>query len=166
MTAVGYGWLAQRYGVEPVQPLPVRSEIGGSRATHRDGDLRREVYPESYRPGDTPAEHLAFALKREGVHLECLARLFRRPELRPELEQWIAREPTGAYARRACFLYEWLMPEPLPVSGVSAGNYVDALDAGRCIVGQAVNRPRWRVRSPASPGGYSGSEYPNSGTRG
>ena len=148
-SVAGYGWLMQHYGVEPVQPLPVRSEIGGSRASHgggKDADGRREVYPEAYRPEDSPAGHLAFALKREGVHLECLARLFRQPDWRLVLMQWLAREPSGAYVRRACFLYEWLMPEPLPVSGVSAGNYVDALDAGRCIVGQAVNRPRWRVR--------------------
>lgn len=148
-TVAGYGWLMQHCGVEPVQPLPVRSEIGGSRTTHafgQDADGRREVYPEAYRPEDTPAGHLAFALKREGVNLECLARLFQRPQWRTVLAQWLAREPSGAYVRRACFLYEWLMPEPLPVPGVRAGNYVDALDAGRYLVGQAVNQPRWRVR--------------------
>lgn len=71
-TVAGYGWLMQHYGVEPVQPLPVRSEIGGGRATHafgQDADGRREVYPDAYRPEDTPAGHLAFALKREGVQL-------------------------------------------------------------------------------------------------
>jgi hypothetical protein len=43
-----------------------------------------------------------------------LARLFERagPVF---IQAWIAAEPTGQYARRAAFLYEWLTSESLQV---------------------------------------------------
>lgn len=146
MAPVGYQWLASTFQVTPTQPWGVRSEIAGTRASFGDGDLRREVYPEAYRPPPTFSGHLAFAFKHEGLHLEFLARLFRREEVRLALEEWIRREPTGAYARRAGFFYELLMPDPLGVPGVTRGNYVDALDPKEYVVGTAINQPRWRVR--------------------
>ncbi len=92
------------------------------------------------------AGHLAFAFKHEGIHLEFLARLF---AVAPpsELEAWVASEPTGQYARRAGFFYEYLTGQMLGVPSVVAGNYVAALDAAVYLTAsQAVNNPRWRVR--------------------
>ncbi|MFM0737905.1 hypothetical protein PQQ51_11740 [Paraburkholderia xenovorans] len=113
MPQVGYQWLSNTYGVVPVHPFAVRSEIGRVRSTSTDGDIRREIYPEAYRPAANLPGHLGFAFRCEGIHLEFLARLYALPAVRSELEAWIAREPTGAYARRACFFYEWLMPQVL-----------------------------------------------------
>jgi hypothetical protein len=98
------------------------------------------------RPADTLAGHLTFALKHEGVHLEFLARLY---AVMPtdELEAWIAAEPTGQYARRAGFFYEFLTGLQLGSPGVAAGNYVAALDADDYLTAsRPVNNPRWRVR--------------------
>ena len=108
--------------------------------------IRREVYPENYRPRPALREHLTFAFKHEGVHLEFLVRLYQLPEVGAELEQWISDEPTGAYARRAGFFYEWLMPEPLAFAGVTQGNYVDAVDSESFLTGAPINIQRWRVR--------------------
>ena len=146
LAPIGYSWLANTFKVTPVQPWAVRSEIAGTRASFRDGDLHREVYPEAYRPAPTFSGHLTFAFKHEGMHLEFLARLFRHEEVRLALEDWIRREPTGAYARRAGFFYEWLMSAPLGLPSVTRGNYVDALDPKAYLVGTAINQPRWRVR--------------------
>jgi len=146
MPRIGYQWLSHTYGVHPVHPFAVQSYIGRSRSTSMRDGIRQEVYTEHYRPDPTLAEHLTFALKHEGVHLEFLARLYRLPEVRTALEQWISSEPTGAYARRAGFFYEWLMPEPLAFAGVARGNYVDALDSERFFVGAPNNNQRWRVR--------------------
>ncbi|MBI3773301.1 MAG: Fic family protein [Gammaproteobacteria bacterium] len=146
MSSIGYQWLSETYHVVPVQPFAVRSEIGRIRSTATDGDTRHEIYTESYRPGPMLRDHLTFALKYEGIHLEFLARLFQLPAVRNYLEAWIAEESTGAYARRACFFYEWLTAEPLSAPGVTRGNYVDALDSDEFFVGAPVNNTRWRVR--------------------
>ncbi|ABE35523.1 fic/DOC family protein [Paraburkholderia xenovorans LB400] len=146
MPQIGYQWLSSKCGVVPVHPFAVQSEIGRARSTSTDGDIRREIYPEPYRPTASLTDNLTFAFRHEGIHLEFLARLYALPSVRKELEAWIAREPTGAYARRACFFYEWLMPAPLDAPGVSKGNYVDALNPEEFVVGASINNTRWRVR--------------------
>jgi len=147
MPTIGHDWLAREFQIEPVHPFPVVSKVGKSRSTTRIDDVRNEVYPESYRPANNLSDHLAFALKYEGIHLEFLARLYALAETKQALEQWALREPTGAFARRACFLYEWLMPnEQLAVPDCTQGNYVDALNPEDYFVGAAINNRRWRVR--------------------
>ena len=143
---IGYRWLAGTYGIEPVQPFRIDSQIGRSRSTVREHGLTHQQYVAAARPDDTLPGHLTFALRHEGVHLEFLSRLFAAIEP-AELETWIAEEPTGQYARRACFLYEWLTTRELHFPGVTAGNYVNALDPEACLTASApVNNPRWRVR--------------------
>lgn len=146
MPNIGYVWLSREYGITPVQPFPVSSEIGKSRSTTQVGDLRNEVYQEVYRPQPQLSDHLAFALRYEGVHLEFLARLFAHEGAKKALELWITREPTGIFARRACFFYEWLMSDELDVLPAKRGNYVDALNPEEYFAGSAVNNPRWRIR--------------------
>ena len=150
---IGYQWLADRYGVSPVQAFRTDSAIAKSRATLREDGYVHEYYPAVARPADSLAAHVAFALKHEGVHLEFLARLF---DVLPatELDAWIASEPTGQYARRAGFFYEYLTGRQLAFSGVVAGNYVSALDEGAYLTATVpVNNPRWRIRDnlPGSP---------------
>lgn len=150
---IGYRWLAERYGISTVQAFRTDSAIGKSRATVRDDGRVHERHPPVARPAATLAAHLTFALKHEGVHLEFLARLFDAAPV-AELEAWVAREPTGQYARRAGFFYEYLTGRPLAFPGVVAGNYVDALDREVYLTaGQPTNNPRWRVRDnlPGSP---------------
>ena len=118
---IGYRWLAQHYGVSPVQAFRIDSAIARSRATVRKDGYSHQYYPASARPADTLAAHLGFALKHEGIHLEFLARLL---DVGPvaELEAWVAAEPTGQYARRAGFFYEYLTGRRLAFPGVVAGN--------------------------------------------
>ncbi|MCL6262067.1 Fic family protein [Craterilacuibacter sp. RT1T] len=146
MPTIGYQWLAKAHDIDPVHPFAVQSTIGSSRTTLLENDLRREVYPESYRPAETLKDQLTFALKHEEVHLEFLSRLFQRPAIKEALTAWVHAEPTGAYARRAGFLYEWLTGGQLDFAGVARGNYVDALDDKRYLTGAPINNPRWRVR--------------------
>jgi len=82
---IGYRWLAQQYGVSPVQAFRTDSAIARSRATVRKDGCTHQYYPSSARPADTLAAHLGFALKHEGIHLEFLARLFDVPSSRPGL---------------------------------------------------------------------------------
>lgn len=143
---IGYRWLADRYGVVAVQAFRVDSAIGTSRATVRDNGYVHEQYPPAARPVASLAGHLTFALKHEGVHLEFLARLFDAAPA-AELEAWVAAEPTGQYARRAGFFYEYLTGRRLDVPGVAAGNYVTALDEQTYLTAtRSTNNQRWRVR--------------------
>jgi hypothetical protein len=144
--AIGCRWLAQRFGVDAVQPLRVESAIARARTTVRDAGLTRETYPAVARPADTLAGHLTFALKHEAVHLEFLARLFDAIDA-AELDAWVRSEPTGQYARRAGFLFEFLTDRRLDFAGVEAGSYVNALDPDQQLTSTAPrNVRRWRVR--------------------
>ncbi|MFJ5299360.1 Fic family protein [Pseudomonas sp. NPDC088368] len=141
----GYAWLAQTYKITPCQPFKVRSVIASVRKDSLiDGVLER-TFPAQYQPGPTLAEHLTFAFKREPVHLEFLARLF--SVIDPtELEGWITSEPTGQYARKACFLYEWLGNPKLSSPDLEKGNYVEFLDARHYLVSEKPARnARWRI---------------------
>lgn len=143
---IGYRWLAEHYGVEPVQPFRFDSQLAKSRSTERVEGVAHEFYPAHFKPADTLSGHLTFAFKREGVHLEFLARLFDATPA-AELDAWIDAEPTGQYARRAGFFYEWLTDRRLAFGGVSVGNYIDALDENLYLTAtQPVNNQRWRVR--------------------
>ncbi len=144
---IGYRWLGERYGVATVQALPIESRIGPSRRSIQHDGITREIHTAAIRPADSLAAHLTFALKHEGVHLEFLARLFNKaPEA--EMAAWVNSERTGEYARRAGFLWEWLNGRELQgVAPVSAGNYVDALNAETHLVSTApIRNARWRVR--------------------
>ena len=150
---IGYAWLAARYDVQAIQPLPLESRIGRRRQTYDQAGRRLEYYTEAMRPQGTLGAHLTFALKHEGVALEFLARLFGALPAEA-LADWIRSEPTGQYARRAGFLYEWLTGNTLAVEGVG-GNYRDALDPELYVTaanGGCRNR-RWRINDnlPGTP---------------
>jgi hypothetical protein len=151
---LGGAWLAEHFNAFPVQPLPVRSQIGSRRSTSTLDDQRVETYLASARLDPSPAAHLNFMLKHEGVPLELLARVFDRIDP-ADLVSWIHDEPTGQYARRACFLFEWITGRLLPVGAdVAGGNYVDALPKKEMVVAVAgVVNTRWRVRDnlPGTP---------------
>lgn len=144
---IGYQWLSETYGVEPAQTFPVTSRIGKTRATTTTDGIRTDSYPEPYRPDANLAGHLSFALKYEGVHLEFLARLFASLS-KDDIEAWVNREPSGQYARRAGFFYEWLTGQQLDFPGVSVGNYVSALPEDEYLTrSEPLKVARWRVRN-------------------
>jgi hypothetical protein len=144
--AIGYRWLIERYGLTVVQPLHVETAIGPSRALVHDGIRELRTVQEPLRPEATLAGHLGFALKHEGVHLETLSRLFAVAPA-AEIADWIRREPTGQYARRAGFFYEKLTRRSLDVPDTTRGNYIAAIDSDRELtIAVPINNPRWRVR--------------------
>jgi hypothetical protein len=92
-----------------------------------NGDITEEVYPPKYWPGDTLGDHLEFALKYDGTNLAILASLFQEIKEKDILE-YIRSKPTGKYARRLWFLYEFLTGETLPLYDLKQGNYIDLLE--------------------------------------
>ena len=143
---IGYRWLIERYGLTVTQPLRFETTIGPTRATLNDGRTELRTVQELLRPEESLAGHLGFALKHEGVHLEALSRLFTAAPA-AEIEAWVRREPTGRYARRTGFLYEWLTGKRLDVPDTTRGNYIPALDPElELTCPRPTNNARWRVR--------------------
>jgi len=124
----GYAALIETYGLDVI-PNWHRSLVTPS-GIHRmssTGGVVEEVYPPKYWPGDTLGDHLEFALKYDGTNLAILASLFQKIEERDFLG-YVRSKPTGKYARRLWFLYEFLTGETLPLDDVKRGNYIDLLD--------------------------------------
>ena len=144
---LGGAWLVQAFQLPWPEDLPVVSRMGGRRATQVTANGWLETWPEAARPSADVVSHLLFHLRHEVPHLGLLARLFE--QIGPDVIQtWVDTEPTGQYARRAAFLYEWLTGKMLSVPEGLAGNYVDALDGTRRVVastGRGQRVPRWRV---------------------
>ena len=126
-------------------PLPaVRSEIitGGRRTRIADG-LVVEQYPRGYAPKGLIGQ-LKFAMRYEPCDLGVLKAVF--GELGPKpVQDWIRQEPTGAYARRAWYLYETLTGITLDVPEVPPTGYVDVLDRDLHVTCEPVRVRRQRV---------------------
>ena len=143
------------YGLELVMPLPVLSRIGGRRSTQVVDGITTETFVETMRPSASLRGHLTFHLKHEVPHLELLARLFALVDPQ-ELVEWIEDEPSGQYAKRAGFLFEWLTGRELALRVEPAGGYVNVIDALKLVAAspdRAVPNRRWRVRDnlPGTP---------------
>lgn len=70
---------------------------------------------------------LSFAFRYEGVNLQVLARLF-AAVAKEEIEAIVRATPTGAFARRLWFLYEWLMEQRLDIGDPGKVRFIPVLD--------------------------------------
>ena len=124
----GYAALTEQYGLDVI-PNWHRSFVVTT-GTHRvdsTGGVIEEVYPSKYWPGNMLGDHLEFALKYDGTNLAILASLFQAVTVESFLE-YVQSKPTGKYARRLWFLYEFLTHKTLPLDDVKQGNYIDLLE--------------------------------------
>lgn len=124
----GYAALIERYGLDVV-PNWHRSLVatGGPHRIDSTGRVVAEIYPSVYWPGEGLGDHLEFALKYDGTNLAILDSLFHVAPPQ-EVLGYIQSKPTGKYARRLWFLYEFLTGERLPLDDLERGNYVDLLE--------------------------------------
>ncbi len=84
------------------------------------------------------------ALKYEGLDLAVLKRLF--SALAPaHIEAIVRAKPTGSYARRIWFLYEWLMGKRLDLLDAERGAYEPVVDREQQWAVPGENSPRHRV---------------------
>lgn len=140
----GYLLLQQRYGLGCL-PHHVESFVThGMRRTHTTPEKTLETYPRRYWPGEGDFDHLEFALKREGLHLQLLRVLL--PRLPADaVTAYVQSKPTSAYARRIWFLYEEFSGQRLTLGDVTQGNYVELLDSQDYYTSPAIRSPRHRV---------------------
>jgi Fic family protein len=126
---VGYAWLQEKFEVIGI-PNWHRSSVSTTTAHSekiQDGFVD-EVFRTQYWPGEKVGDHLEFALKYDGVNLALLSLIFEKVS-QEELTEYIKSKPTGKYARRIWFFYEFLTGKQLPVDDMTTGNYIDALEA-------------------------------------
>ncbi len=145
----GYAALIAAHGLRV--PLPDELiAIGEKHTMRREGRWR--IMTPRYRPADTISAHLDLALRYEGVDLAVLNALFR---VMPQgvIEDWVRSEPTGQYARRIWFLFEWLTGRRLDLPDAAKAPYVGILDQDRqfAVRGETVTRYRVRNNLPGTP---------------
>ncbi len=148
-TPAGYAALIGAYDLRV--PLPRTLSATGQR--HR---LLEEAGWRIYSPRHSPKAslegHLTFALKYEGLDLAVLSRLFDATGP-TDVAALVKAKPTGAYARRIWFLYEWLTGRQLDLPNADRGAYAPVVDPNRQYAAPAETSPRHRVKNnlPGTP---------------
>ena len=146
---IGIMWIIQHTGIEPVLPIYHSSSIGSRRQDFRHNGFVHQVYQSIMRPSATMTAHLQFHLRHEVVHFEFLSRLFTALDGQ-EIQAWVDEEPTGQYARRCAFLYEFLSVKKLNPPQALGGNYVDAIDDDKLVTASKAfikKERRWRINN-------------------
>jgi hypothetical protein len=145
----GYAALVERF--ELAVPLPPR--LSGTALRHHPPVYADwQLLTPRHRPADSLEEQLVFALKWEGLELGVLAALFKVVP-REELARIVRATPTGAFARRIWFLYEWLTPHTLDVPDPGKVRSVPVVDPEQqvgLVAGTASSRHKVVDNLPGS----------------
>ncbi len=148
-TPAGYAALIDAYKLAVALPRTL-SAIGERHKVKEQGGWR--ILTPRHAPSANLEGHLTFALKNEGLDLAVLNRLFHAVEAR-EIEALVRAKPTGGYARRIWFLYEWLTGKLLDLPAPTSGRYVPVVDPTQqwAIPGELSPRQRVRNNLPGTP---------------
>ena len=148
-TPVGYAAIISAYDLRV--PLPnVLAAIGERHHVRSEAGWR--ILTPRHAPAAELGAHLTFALKYEGVDLAVLKRLF--SSVKPsEIEAIVRATPTGSYARRIWFLYEWLTGKTLDAPDAEKGTYEPVVDPEQQWAIPGENSARHHVRNnlPGTP---------------
>lgn len=147
-TPAGYAALFDAFKLN----APIPRTLAATSDRHivkRDGGW--QILTPRHAPGPTIEGHLTFAIKNEGLDLALLSELFKKIGPQP-IEEIVRSRPTGKYARRIWFLYEWLTNTELDLEDATKGSYVSLVDPDKqyAIAGTNVKRQRVRNNLPGS----------------
>ena len=148
-TPTGYAALIGAYGLRV--PLPrTLSATGERHRIQEEGGWR--IYSPRHAPEASLEGHLTFALKYEGLDLAVLKRLFAATGPSP-VAALVRARPTGSYARRSWFLYEWLTGTRLDLPNADRGVYALIVDPDRQFAARGETSSRHRVKNnlPGTP---------------
>jgi hypothetical protein len=142
MSLVGYEYLCHSLRLTSFSPGRPALIKPVTRIEPTDAFLAipRHVAPDT----EDPVEHVLFALKHEGTDLQILAEALPKIDA-PSLLAALRRQPTGAYIRTACYLWERFTGDRLTDLPEVAGPTVDVFDTDRYITGPSRRDARWRV---------------------
>lgn len=128
MRPAGYAWLLSRFGLTALPNWHSSFVVAtGGRQQKVQGGRVEDIYSLQYWPGEKIGDHLEFALKYDGVSLSSLKVIF-DAVAETELVDYIKSKPTGKYARRIWFFFEFLTDRRLSIDDLSKGNYLEVLE--------------------------------------
>lgn len=142
---LGNAWLRDNFGLS-ITPLTKECRLG-SRPKVVPGDgVEWEYFPKSYAPEPNPLAHIEFVLKYDHLHLELLRQVFQRMP-QEEVAAWVGKQPTGKWARRVGYLYEFLTGKDLDPKALRVGgNYTPLLEEKRYVVAaNPIKVQSWRI---------------------
>jgi hypothetical protein len=142
----GYDYLILRFGLNvfPNWHSSFISEHGISRSYISNGKTT-DIYPLSYWPGEGVGEQIEFALKYDGFNMGILSEAFKFVS-ESEIIDYIQSKPTGKYARRIWFIYEFITGKTLPLENIKTGNYIDVLESELyCSAKKGIKVKRQRI---------------------
>ncbi|GGG51969.1 Fic family protein [Bizionia arctica] len=144
---VGYALLLEFLMQETKKsaPLPRRLAIITNKHQRYDTDTW-QVFTKRHKPNDDIISHIIFALKYEGINLYILKQVFLNLEVET-IKEYILTEPTGQYARRIWFLYEWLLEKTIDIQDLKTSSYVEIVNTKLQYPGPTVNSTRHRVKN-------------------
>ena len=145
--SAGSLWLKEYYHLERYS-LTHSSYIGNNESIEltAKGNIE-QVYGIKYAlADDSPLLHLEFSLKYDHLDLDFLKAVFQKIPV-ADIVAFIEASPSGRYARKIGFLYEFLMGLQLELTKTITGNYVDILEEGKYITGNTIKDTRWRINN-------------------
>jgi len=147
MPAIGYEHLIRHFSLD-VRPL--QRPASTSASVNRRVDAPNQVlFPRTVAYQDSPVGHLEFALRHEGVNLEVIDAAFEHIPA-DALVTALASAPNAAALRRACFLWEWLTGQTLPITTTPNAGYVDLFPSDLYVTAtRSTNNQKYRVRNNA-----------------
>ena len=107
-------------------------------------NIELHLYSKSYQIEKNPISHLEFALKHEGFNLLIIKQVLFLIKAQV-VTNYIQTSPTGKYARKIWFLYEFLLDEKLPLENIERGTYVNLLDEDLYYCGVPRKSQRHRI---------------------
>ncbi len=120
----GYAALFERFDLQ----VPLPSRLSAIAERHHPWSTEDwQLFTPRHAPENTLAGQIQFALKWEGVQLGLLAALFRAVAAE-DIAAIIGKTPTGVYARRLWFLYEWVTGQTLPLPALGKVRAVPVVD--------------------------------------
>src|SRR2546422_8708786 len=139
---VGYAALIERFGLSV--PVPPRLAAIAERH-HPVSNQSWNLLTPRHRPPNPLEGQIVFALKWEGLDLGILTALFKiiAPH---EITEIVRATPTGSFARRIWFLYEWLTGRELDVPDPGKVRVVSVADPDQQVgLQKGTTSPRHKV---------------------
>lgn len=144
---IGYRFLVEKYQIEA--PAHYRWSYAGPKWERRKVKIDNQYlslyfYPRSFFIEDDPFRHLEFALKHEGLNILIIKKCFLSLH-QDKIVNYVLSSPTGKYARKVWFLFEWLMDIRLPIDNIGRASYVSIVDPNTYYCAHPVRSPRHRI---------------------